>query len=128
MHKLMMQGTNLSHLPKDLNTTESVLLKYSAYSILFYFAYSILNLFQMLPLLTSVNYLNLIQLHVSISPKLSLDMTIFLIYGIIFCSLWSEIRLFGSTDVIPLLCCNIFRWEESMGFMLSVSITLGFNS
>lgn len=44
-----------------------------------------------------------------------------------FCSLWSEIRLFGSTDVTPLLCCNIFRWEESLGFMLSVSITLAFN-
>lgn len=41
----------------------------------------------MLPLLTSANYLNLIQLHVSISPKLFLDMTIFLKYGIIFCSL-----------------------------------------
>ena len=34
---------------------------------------------------------------------------------------------FGSTDVTDLLCCNIFRWVESVGFTC-VSIPLGFNS
>lgn len=50
-------------------------------------------------MLTSANYLNLIRLQVSSSPKIFLDIIIFLIHRIIFYSLGSEIRLFGSTDV-----------------------------